>query len=91
MAAVAGTVGVEAARAAAVPEVADSSAPTRFAISRQREFEADRVGAEILGRPLPLANALKRLDYMAQRIPMNVAPAAAPLQSGNWSVNTATS
>src|SRR5262249_8673531 len=26
----------------------------QFAISRQREFEADRVGAQILGRPLPL-------------------------------------
>lgn len=51
----------------------------QFAISRQREFEADRVGAQILGRPLPLANALKRLDYFAQRIPMDVAPAAAPL------------
>lgn len=55
----------------------------QFAISRQREFEADRVGAEILGRPLPLANALKRLDYFAQRIPMDVAPAAAPLAQVN--------
>jgi len=55
----------------------------QFAISRQREFEADRVGAEILGRPLPLANALRRLGYMAHRIPMNVAPAAAPLAQVN--------
>jgi heat shock protein HtpX len=55
----------------------------QFAISRQREFEADRVGAEILGRPLPLANALKRLDYFAQRIPMDVASAAAPLAQVN--------
>ncbi|HSB55342.1 MAG TPA: zinc metalloprotease HtpX [Gemmatimonadales bacterium] len=55
----------------------------QFAISRQREFEADRVGAEILGRPLPLARALRRLDYMAQRIPMEVAPAAAPLAQVN--------
>ena len=55
----------------------------QMAISRQREFEADRVGAEILGRPLPLANALKRLDYLAQRIPMDVAPAAAPLAQVN--------
>jgi heat shock protein HtpX len=55
----------------------------QFAISRQREFEADRVGAEILGRPLSLANALKRLDYMAHRIPMHVAPAAAPLAQVN--------
>jgi heat shock protein HtpX len=55
----------------------------QFAISRQREFEADRVGAQILGRPLPLANALRRLDYFAQRIPMDVAPAAAPLAQVN--------
>src|SRR5215212_4086740 len=27
----------------------------QFAVSRQREFEADRVGAQILGRPTPLA------------------------------------
>jgi heat shock protein HtpX len=55
----------------------------QFAISRQREFEADRVGAEILGRPLPLANALRRLDALAHRIPMEVAPAAAPLAQVN--------
>jgi len=55
----------------------------QFAVSRQREFEADRVGAEILGRPLPLANALRRLDAMAHRIPMHVAPAAAPLAQVN--------
>ncbi len=55
----------------------------QFAVSRQREFEADRVGAEILGKPLPLANALRRLDAMAQRIPMEVAPAAAPLAQVN--------
>jgi heat shock protein HtpX len=55
----------------------------QFAISRQREFEADRVGAEILGRPLVLARALQRLEAMAHRIPMNVAPAAAPLAQVN--------
>ena len=55
----------------------------QFAVSRQREFEADRVGAEILGRPLPLANALRRLDALAHRIPMDVAPAAAPLAQVN--------
>ncbi len=51
----------------------------QFGISRQREYEADRVGAAILGRPLPLANALRRLDTLAHRIPMDVAPAVAPL------------
>ncbi len=55
----------------------------QFAVSRQREFEADRVGAEILGRPLPLANALKRLDALAHRIPMQIAPAAASLAQVN--------
>jgi heat shock protein HtpX len=55
----------------------------QFAVSRQREFEADRVGAEILGRPLQLANALRRLDSLAHRIPMQVAPAAASLAQVN--------
>jgi heat shock protein HtpX len=55
----------------------------QFAVSRQREFEADRVGALILGRPMPLANALTRLDSLAHRIPMQVAPAAAPLAQVN--------
>ena len=55
----------------------------QFAVSRQREFEADRVGAQILGRPMPLANALRRLDAMAHRIPMNVQPAVAPLAQVN--------
>jgi heat shock protein HtpX len=55
----------------------------QFAISRQREFEADRVGAEILGRPAPLAKALVRLDSLAHRIPMHVPPAVAPLAQVN--------
>ena len=55
----------------------------QFAISRQREFEADRVGAELLGRPRTLASALQHLDYYARQIPMNVAPAAAPLAQVN--------
>jgi len=55
----------------------------QFAISRQREFEADRVGAEILGRPLPLAQALRRLDALAHRIPMQISPAAASLAQVN--------
>ncbi len=55
----------------------------QFAISRQREFKADAVGAEISGRPLSLANALRKLDAGARRIPMNVAPAAAPLAQVN--------
>jgi heat shock protein HtpX len=53
------------------------------AISRQREFEADRVGAQISGKPLALAAALRKLDAAARRIPMRVAPAAAPLAQVN--------
>ena len=60
-----------------------AAAIIQMAVSRQREFNADRVGARILGRPEPLANALKRLDAMAHRIPMDVAPAVAPLAQVN--------
>lgn len=55
----------------------------QMAISRQREFKADAVGAEICGRPLALAGALEKLDAYARRIPMNVSPAAAPLAQVN--------
>ncbi len=51
----------------------------QFAISRQREFKADQVGAEICGRPLALAGALQKLEMSARRIPMQVSPAVAPL------------
>ena len=55
----------------------------QMAVSRQREFEADKTAAEILGRAQPLQNALRRLDSMAKQIPMNVQPAAAPLAQVN--------
>jgi heat shock protein HtpX len=51
----------------------------QFAISRQREFGADRAGAELSGRPLDLASALQKLDSTAHRVPMAVAPTYAPL------------
>lgn len=50
----------------------------QMAISRSREYAADQGGAEISGKPLGLANALKKLDIAAQRIPMEGAnPATA--------------
>jgi len=55
----------------------------QLGVSRQREYEADRTGAEILGRPMQLANALRRLDGLAHRIPMQVPPAVAPLAQVN--------
>jgi len=55
----------------------------QLAISRQREFKADAVGAQISGKPLGLANALIKLDTYAKQIPMHVDPAAAPLAQVN--------
>ena len=39
------------------------------AISRSREFEADRAGAEITGRPLWLASALGQIERASQQTP----------------------
>lgn len=55
----------------------------QFAISRQREFKADRGGAAITGNPLELAGALKKLDAAAHRVPLRVEPAMAPLAQVN--------
>ena len=41
----------------------------QMAISRSREYEADRMGAEIAGQPLWLASALQKLDAYAHRVP----------------------
>jgi heat shock protein HtpX len=60
-----------------------AAAIIQMAISRQREFKADAVGAEISGKPLALAGALRKLDAYAKQIPMDVAPAAAPLAQVN--------
>jgi heat shock protein HtpX len=61
------------------------------AISRQREFVADRGGAEIAGSPMGLATALRRIDAAARQIPMHTSPAMAhmyivkPFLGGGWS------
>ncbi len=51
----------------------------QIAVSRQREYVADATGAELLGDPLPLADALESLHRSAEAIPMRVNPAAEPL------------
>ncbi len=47
----------------------------QMAISRAREFEADRGGAEISGDPQALANALLKIQRYAQGLPMAAAEA----------------
>ncbi|MBE7420569.1 MAG: zinc metalloprotease HtpX [Ideonella sp.] len=45
----------------------------QMAISRAREFEADRGGAEISGDPQALASALQKIQRYAQGIPLQAA------------------
>jgi heat shock protein HtpX len=47
----------------------------QMAISRAREFEADRGGAEISGDPAALASALQKIHRLAQGIPLEAAEA----------------
>ncbi len=49
----------------------------QMALSRSREFEADRAGAELMGDPEPLARALLKLDDVAARTPADVMPTQA--------------
>jgi len=51
----------------------------QMTISRAREYQADRSGAETTGAPLALALALEKLDAGTSRIPMNVNPATSQL------------
>jgi heat shock protein HtpX len=48
----------------------------QMAISRSREYGADRMGAEICGRPLWLASALAKIQNYAHQIPNEEAEAA---------------
>ena len=51
----------------------------QMAISRSREFAADTCGAEISGKPLALASALKKLQAGVQAHPSEINPATAHL------------
>ena len=50
-----------------------AAALVQMAISRTREYEADRIGAEICGRPLWLASALEKLERGAQTVDNQIA------------------
>ena len=58
----------------------------QMAISRTREYSADRLGAEIAGDPQGLASALQKLENFARRIP-NEAAEAAPATAHMFIVN----
>jgi heat shock protein HtpX len=51
----------------------------QMALTRSREYEADRSGARLLGTGEPLARALEKLEAGVKQIPMNVQPAQASM------------
>ncbi len=60
----------------------------QFAVSRSREYLADETGARIVGKPLYLASALRKLHRGTESIPSHATPATAhmfivnPLRGG---------
>jgi len=49
------------------------------AISRSREFAADRGAAQIVGSPYGLADALRKIEAAARQVPLDANPATAHL------------
>ena len=51
----------------------------QMAVTRSREYEADRSGARLIGDGVPLAHALAKIEAVAKQVPMDVTPAEASL------------
>jgi heat shock protein HtpX len=49
----------------------------QLAISRSREYAADAGGAQIAGNPYGLADALRKIDAVSKRVPLDANPATA--------------
>jgi len=56
----------------------------QMAVSRSREYLADEEGAKMIGRPMALANALRKLDGYNKQMPMRMGN---PTSSSLWIVN----
>jgi len=54
-----------------------AAALIQSAISRSREFAADKGGAAIAGTPYGLASALRKIESAAKRVPLDANPATA--------------
>ncbi|MFQ5625713.1 MAG: M48 family metalloprotease, partial [Methyloligellaceae bacterium] len=63
-----------------------AAALVQMAISRSREYEADKQGAEISGNPLWLASALKNIAIRAEHIP-NMAAERNPATAHMFIIN----
>lgn len=55
----------------------------QLAISRSREYAADKAAARLTGRPIALASALRKIHGIASQHPVNVEPATASLYIAN--------
>jgi heat shock protein HtpX len=54
-----------------------AAAILQMALSRSREYEADRSGARLIGDGEPLARALQKIEGYAKQVPMDIDPAHA--------------
>lgn len=60
-----------------------AAAVIQMAISRSREYQADKAGALTTGAPMQLASALEKIGQASGKIPMNVNPAVSQLFIGD--------